>query len=894
MSGFVEQCKQVGMNPSTTGIIRSAGQVLKLEYGCMTDVRAEAIVHTLRASSSGVQEAYLRSNGLTEKGAKSLLSALPESVQLIDLSQNDLGHNAGWCSSLRRLTYLRKLVISDSQLGDTISRDLCMALINSRHLKHLNLSGNGIFKAAAKLGELVREHEALEELDVHWNHITGESARDLLQGLYENGRGGGSLRDLNFSWNPLGKAGGEEACRKLAQVFVENDVLRHLDFSKCELSAGLCQILADGLRDNSTILGLHISGNEGRMNTRGYIVPMPPSDIAQRSAAAAAAAASTEQPGGPQADTEQSQKSDQTVEKNGRGRIMSVMQTGLCCWVCESWRETRILYVPGISGPEAADVWIFTSVDDYEQAIKLTKVNDGLATYIMCPPGTLHFIFQVGNEVMPSRTAPHIHDAGPVTITRVRTAADPAPGEEDPDVEGRFPLKVEVACLNAATVVAREADEPVCVCSAPRSTVINEPKFSKEPIWKVKSSLFAPYDEALERRAFCEKCFDVDWRTSRIPMLIDDDQDRLQVKDILRAHYAEIKVLFGSLCTAEWAVASQRGSRTRRLTFGVSLNEFTHMLVQHNLLGEELTMDDADSQFLIAAMPARDTSAWDASTHKEGHLVLRHGFFELLVCLALCRFNRGLLMPDAVRSKHKAKAKSASQALDLLLNKHIMYPYPPMKHNFNCVQWRVDVLHTQVVESIFRKHMKAVIDPLFIGYSSVTNGRRCLTVEGWFELLDALEVLPCSDEIGVQNTWDRAWVWEISSMSHIDELMSSKHLELTFAEFLEALARLVGLLQARKMKEARCTRCGTIFPPEKRNCSKCGAPRQYVEVPQQESEKYDYGLGWVSPSYTFCMAKEEVMDKDNFAKILDAFIGGAKMKAAVADAANRTRPDLQG
>ena len=29
-----------------------------------------------------------------------------------------------------------------------------------------------------------------------------------------------------------------------------------------------------------------------------------------------------------------------------------------CCWVCQTWRETRLAYIPGISGPETSEVWV--------------------------------------------------------------------------------------------------------------------------------------------------------------------------------------------------------------------------------------------------------------------------------------------------------------------------------------------------------------------------------------------------------------------------------------------------------------------------------------------------------------------------------------------------------
>merc|ERR1712039_708462 len=173
-----------------------------------------------------------------------------------------------------------------------------------------------------------------------------------------------------------------------------------------------------------------------------------------------------------------------------------------------------------------------------------------------------------------------------------------------------------------------------------------------------------------------------------------------------------------------------------------------------------------------------------------------------------------------------------------------MYPYPPMKNNFRCVQWRVDVLHTCTVETVFRKYMQRVIQPLFEAFSQKDSMRRSfLSPNDWFALLDALDVLPYQDN--PMGAWDRVWLWQISAMSHADELMTSNHLQLVFVEYLEALARLVGLLRSRQRVD---------------------------DASPDECERWDYGLEAASASSIFCADKDGVMDKDSFATHLDTFL----------------------
>jgi len=420
---------------------------------------------------------------------------------------------------------------------------------------------------------------------------------------------------------------------------------------------------------------------------------------------------------------------------------------------------------------------------------------------------------------------------------------------------------MEIDYVNTRIVPPREPDAPVCECSVPRK--VGKVQFDRyDTTWKVESSLFGPYEEALEKRSFCERCFELDWKNSCVANLIDDDADRIQVRDALRAHYAEIKVLYGSLCSVEQnQVRDHNVAATKqdRLTFGVTMNEYTHMLVQHHILNassgekgsDELSLYDADAQFLLAAAPSSNYRTWGAHAHTDGRIVQRHGFFELLVRLALTRFRREELLGSEDDAKPKSKAKSASHALDILLNKHIMYPHPPMKYNFNCVQWRVDVLHTEEVEHVLKKHVKATIDPLFNAFSHQLPDRmgRHLQVEDWFHLLDRLHLLPVSGKHSLRNTWDRSWIWQTSAMSHDDELSECDHLMLSWPEFLEALARLVGLLTARKHTPTN-----------------------------EEMEKTDYGLGYCSPSYAFCMETSHIGDKYKFAQFLDTFLSQPSLK----------------
>ena len=49
--------------------------------------------------------------------------------------------------------------------------------------------------------------------------------------------------------------------------------LYHLDISYNSLSAEMCEVLADALKDNHVLFGLHLAGNAARLDPDGFVLP---------------------------------------------------------------------------------------------------------------------------------------------------------------------------------------------------------------------------------------------------------------------------------------------------------------------------------------------------------------------------------------------------------------------------------------------------------------------------------------------------------------------------------------------------------------------------------------------------------------------------------------------
>ena len=87
--------------------------------------------------------------------------------------------------------------------------------------------------------------------------------------------------------------------------------------------------MGEGLKSNHTILGIHILGNEGDTDTRGFIKPIKNNNVS-------GAHVHTRIP-------------PQFKSGNVRNTKMLELKVGSNCWICEGWSEVRFEFKPGFS-----------------------------------------------------------------------------------------------------------------------------------------------------------------------------------------------------------------------------------------------------------------------------------------------------------------------------------------------------------------------------------------------------------------------------------------------------------------------------------------------------------------------------------------------------------------
>ncbi len=175
------------------------------------------------------------------------------------------------------------------------------------------------------------KNDTLEELYLHMNIIQCEGAITLFNGLKKNN----SLRVFDLSWNSIG-ANERGLGKALFELFSTNTSLVHCDFSYNKISYQATELASKGLDENHTIYGFHWIGNDGYIDTEGFLIPsknIGPDFLTLHPTFAKPRINGFKCVIDPKHD-------DKAIPKEN-------------CWICEGWQEIVITYIPGTSSNQS-------------------------------------------------------------------------------------------------------------------------------------------------------------------------------------------------------------------------------------------------------------------------------------------------------------------------------------------------------------------------------------------------------------------------------------------------------------------------------------------------------------------------------------------------------------
>ena len=164
-------------------------------------------------------------------------------------------------------------------------------------------------------------------------------------------------------------------------ISMKNNPLIHLDISNNNLPYEDCELISKEYKNNHTILGTHIDGNEMIIDSLGFITAIKKEKNLKSSLSKSHLFIKID--------------SDKNLTKTNIDNVRKIRSINKC-WICENWREIEFFFYPKepIIDPQYHLVKIHLSIDDWKP---YDMIGNGTKYTIvrMCPPGHIYYFFSV-------------------------------------------------------------------------------------------------------------------------------------------------------------------------------------------------------------------------------------------------------------------------------------------------------------------------------------------------------------------------------------------------------------------------------------------------------------------------------------------------------------------
>ena len=520
-------------------------------------------------------------NRLSDKGAQAILAGLnPTATKTLDLSYNSLAQQTVEMLALliaNTALRLEVLHLEGNKLRDRGLGHLLQALSVCDSLQELNLSRTSLGdNGAVAVGGFLRVSKQLKKLDLHWNLIRAVGGAAVFKGLACNT----GLKVLDISWNALCHPQDYQIGSTIAKAFHRHPTLYHVDLSFNQLSETDCAAVNRGLSENHSIAGIHMQGNDAKVDALGFVNPKSGCNVPS--------------------------EAHIFVRILGESQGSGVWRPTSNCWLCEGWSEVEFTYQ---SSTPSVPIYLHLSFENYYPYLLPHSTDTLSRDYRMCPPGDIYFFFTEGTT---ARTNPYY---------ATHKLSVPILGPFDYTDSLRFSVYIdEVNTLTVRKNRLHEGDLRLDRKAKPRP-VMRKTGFEEEKIrWNIQKSVFREY--RFEDEELLYRCFEFDWDNSKLQKLIRDAEEVKVIRPLLWRHYKGFKEVY-----RYYSCYSPQG-----YVFCIALNAFTDMCTQCGLV-TDMKLSDIDFEF-----KATNYTEVRNNPRNPPNALVRHQIMEIFVRLAIDKY----------------------------------------------------------------------------------------------------------------------------------------------------------------------------------------------------------------------------------------------------------------
>ncbi|KAH9146376.1 hypothetical protein AeRB84_009746 [Aphanomyces euteiches] len=750
---YLSRLRQLARCPEPLGVIRKCAspRVDLHDYEIGNDLAS-----AMGASISlipGIDAVNLASNRISDRAAGDVISHLQVASALggLDFSNNKLNLHAA--KSLSNLIAITKTLVDvnleHNRLGSGAVVVLCDALKKNQTVTRLNLSENQFSTAGMNaIASLLVENAKIEELYLSWNKIRGVGGQRIVEAIsYHN-----SLRVLDLSWNRLNSCPNHSIATALASSLTNNKVLAHLDLSNNALDAKACAILTSALLTNHTILGLHMTGNQAKVDARGFLLPLTtPIELHTQHKFCSIKHFEIHQ-----------ENSDVTPSSAPSAFDAYWPYVDRACWLCGRWSEHRFVWTPSSQKIDAkAKVKLHLSIDDWT-GHDMTRTHEAFMLYRMLPPGKTKYFITVETEAQkpdekPKRQYVVLKDKRTARILRTH-------GDEQTFGTLQY--------VNYIAMTRYDGPNP-CHATMPRPGA-NTVKVLK---WDIKKSVFAtrfkesPSKAPVDTDALVAKAFAVDFRHCKIDRIVRDPDRKKELEAAGVGHYRAITNLYRKYCS--------RGARVAIDQLSISWSGFNEFLSDCHLVdesSERCKASDMDNVFVAANLEMTEEAKQQDNPDRS---LTRFEFLECIIRIAINKY---------CNSK-PVVCETPAQALNRLMEDHLVAAVPEDPNEF-----RTNYLYKEEISDIFLEYV-VLLQDLYAAnsgqYCRVGEPKR-MAIQELVQLLESFRFFTDTE----LKPRDLREPFFSSKMLLLDEMAPPESLKklLCFSDFLEVLLR-VALLR---------------------------------------------------------------------------------------------------
>ena len=704
-------------------------------------------------------------------------------LEHLNLEKNNLGNNN--TKKIIKAVYeyleikIKYLNFAQNLLNDEISTDLTILLNKCIYLNVLILYQNQFTNQGAGLMmSEIKKHSNLKILDFSWNligtNLTDEiptldelvkaSAKSEVKKNFDNAY----LNELIFTMqfrrpgtlSPV-RVGSKVSyfTSQLCELFHnKNTELLHLDISYNNINTVDAKAISEHIKDNHTILGIHVDGNDMWVDELGFVHPIEKSKYKQNHFA-------------------QSQifyriTNDHPLASSSIINVQKIRSKNNC-WICEGWREIKFHYKPNNyeGNLESAYVHLHLNFENYKP-YQLNFEDGSFVCHRMCPSGNLTF-FLTMNGIPVDSYGPITHELKDAIIyTQV---AKPKEFEDDDDnnsEQNEEPKKFIITKVAQTKVeinpevISTEGNylKNIKYCF-PRPEKNMLKKRPRTP-WSFSSSIWAyyGYDYEGEPESAYNNAFEFDY--DRCNFSKDKDlsaDDEIDLKNILRSRYKKMIETYKNLSAyLGWKI------------WQIGQNQITEFVSNcPELLDKNYLIND-----VLVKVTEVKSNAIDKQDRKKNNNIpdniIRHQFMMLLVKIAKDKYFRTKQMPSIV------------EAVDYSFEHHYDYYI----NQFDSHKWRKERYYNEEVDNILKAFIP-IFDALFYSYApQQIMGRKdsfWLTLEGYTNMCNNL----MDSDFPVK---ELPVLFSLSLRLTTNEIDYDKHYNMVFPEFLEAICRFIDKL----------------------------------------------------------------------------------------------------